>query len=322
MWSIYKWGMTPLTLGKLSVFLFHKVPVRSNAVVPTDTNLEAFEFLLDTAIAGFQIIPFEEAVIGLQARKLPPRAACITFDDGYSDWLTGMAPALERRNLHATLFITAGQFDGIPLWHERIARAIHATTVTEIDLSFPAIPPLPLANMFDRQAAVARLERDLKYLTLHTRNALLKRLETLAGVQVGDVSRMTISQLRELHGRGFGIGAHTYQHPILDYCDEAEAVQEIATTREILSFLIGGPVNAFAYPNGRPYVDFSRNHVEMVKRAGYTSAVTTQRGVAEYGSSVFQIPRFTPWGTRPLHFALQVGRNLLTVPKRVSESVA
>ncbi len=322
MTPLFRLGLKVLSRNKLSVFLFHKVPFKSPVLVPEDISIATFEFLLDTLMTEFRIIPYEDAVLGLQSGKLPDRAACITFDDGYADWLVGIAPALERRNMHATLFITVGQFYGLPLWHERISHAIKSTLARRIDLSFAPIPPLTLETLLDRQAAVAWLERDLKYLTVKARDDLVTRLETAAGVHSDAVTRMSVAQLRELHSRGFGIGAHTYNHPILDYCDENELVREIGGAREILSELIGNRVKAFAYPNGRPYVDFSSNHVNIVKQSGYTSAVTTQWGVAEVGSSVFQIPRFTPWGNDMLRIALQIGRNLLTKPTRVPESEA
>ena len=308
-----------LSRDKLSVFLFHKIPLQLDPLVPQDVSLSEFEYLLDAVLSQFQIISLEDGVRGLKTGRLPSRAACITFDDGYADWLPGMAPALQRRNMHATLFITAGQFDGRPLWHERIARAVRELKIPTLDLQFPAIPPLDVTSLSGRQAAVARLERLLKYLTLELREELLLRLEAAAAVRPDDVPRMSVEQLRELDRLGFGIGAHTYDHPILDYCDHEEAVREIGGVREILEGLIASPVRMFAYPNGRPHVDFSSHHVAIVKRAGYTSAVTTQWGVAEVGTSVFQIPRFTPWGKDPLRFMLQLGRNLMTTPERVPE---
>ena len=322
MTPLFRLGLRALSKNKVSVFVFHKVPLKPSPLVPEDITTEAFESLLDILMTDFCMIPYEDAVLGLQGGKLPDRAACITFDDGYPDWLAGVVPILERRKIHATLFITVGQFYGLPLWHERIFHAIQSTTAQRVDLSFAPIPPLKLETLADRQAAGALLERDLKYLTVKVRDILVERLEALMEVRPETVTRMTVAQLRDLHSRGFGIGAHTYSHPILDYCDENESVNEIGGAREILSELVGGPVKAFAYPNGRPYVDFSGNHVDIVKRSGYTSAVTTQWGAAEVGSSVFQIPRFTPWGRGQARITLQMGRNLLTKPARVPECEA
>lgn len=57
------------------------------------------------------------------------------------------------------------------------------------------------------------------------------------------------------------------------------AYQEIAQLAR-LSEIIAGEVTSFAYPNGLPFLDFSSRHVQLVKKAGYTSAVATQMGMS------------------------------------------
>src|SRR5690554_1410907 len=103
------WPLHWLTRGRLSVFLFHAVPLRSPSVLP-DFDLPQFEAVLDFIRKRFQIIPLDDAVLAMQRGNLPPRAACLTFDDGYASWLEGVVPLLERENLHATFYITTGQF--------------------------------------------------------------------------------------------------------------------------------------------------------------------------------------------------------------------
>ena len=113
-----------LSGNRLSVFLFHKVPKLADPLAPAELDLARFEHLLDHTLSNFVVLPLEEAISRVRAGSLPRRSACITFDDGYADWMSGVVPLLLRRNLHATFFITSGQFDGIPLWHERILAAV------------------------------------------------------------------------------------------------------------------------------------------------------------------------------------------------------
>ncbi len=308
-----------LSKDKLSVFLFHKVPSRPDPLVPNDIDLASFERLLDQIVSQFKVLPLEDAIERLPGGRLPRRAASITFDDGYADWAHGVAPALRRRNLHATFFITTGQFSGQPLWHERIQAAVRHMAGQVLDLGIPSLPPQPMATLEDRQRLVMKLENELKYLTLHRREAVLQQLEARAGVPPDAVPVMTPDALRDLYNQGFGIGAHTANHPILDYCNAQEAEAEIGGVREVLRAMVGGEVNGFAYPNGRPYADFSRLHVQAVRRAGYRYAVTTHWGVANPQTSPFQIPRFTPWAKREWHALFQMGRNLMTKPLQVPE---
>ncbi|HQQ70274.1 MAG TPA: polysaccharide deacetylase family protein [Alicycliphilus sp.] len=311
-----------LSKDKLSVFLFHKVPQRRDQLVPADLDIARFEQLLDSIFSKLRVLPLDEALAQLQAGRLPRGAACITFDDGYPDWLSGVAPLLRRRNLHATFFITSGQFDGVPLWHERILAAVRRLPGPLLDLGIPFLPAQPVATVAERAWQVQRLEQELKYLTLHRREQILLQLEAAAGVHAANVPVMSEAQLRDLHSQGFGIGGHTALHPILDYCSAQEVQNEVGGARERLQAIVRGPVNGFAYPNGRPYADFSRLHVEAVERAGYRYAVTTHWGVASATTSLFQIPRFTPWAERDWHMTYQLARNLLTDPLQVPETTA
>ncbi len=74
--------------------------------------------------------------------------------------------------------------------------------------------------------------------------------------------------LRELADRGFAIGSHTMQHRHLPGLSVTEAAEEIATSRYVLSDLLGRPVEWFAYP----YTAAGADARSLVWGAGYTGA--------------------------------------------------
>lgn len=306
-----------LARGRLPVFVFHKVPDKTSAVDPHDLDLPAFKEMLAFIEARFKVLPLAEAIRILKAGRLQGGCACITFDDGYADWATGILPELTRRGLHATFYISTCQLNGIPLWHERVAHALAQPTLVSFDL--PGLPPLVLRTLRDRQDARISLEKFLKYQTVAVRDGMIERLEAAAGSEPAAVRRLGVEALRQIHNAGLDIGAHTVNHPILAVADPVTASREISEARETLAHCIGGQVTAFAYPNGKPGVDFSEAHIRMVRRAGYTSAVTTQIGAADMQTSPYQIPRFTPWGPGRMRTSLQLARNLLTRPQYLEE---
>jgi peptidoglycan/xylan/chitin deacetylase (PgdA/CDA1 family) len=121
---------------------------------------------------------------------------------------------------------------------------------------------------------------------------------------------MSSAQVRGLAAAGFEIGGHTVNHPILARLDDSDAKREIAEGRDRLEAITGTRIRLFAYPNGRPNEDYSRQSVELVRAAGFDGAVSTSRGAARAGSDPFQIPRFTPWQLQPWRFAVQMASNL------------
>jgi peptidoglycan/xylan/chitin deacetylase (PgdA/CDA1 family) len=113
---------------------------------------------------------------------------------------------------------------------------------------------------------------------------------------------LTSSQLRKLHAAGIELGAHTVTHPILLTLTATAAADELRASRARLEAIIGGPVRYFAYPNGRPGVDYDDTHVEMARECGFAAAFSTRRGACSRASDRWQLPRFTPWDRTPVRW--------------------
>jgi len=165
-----------------SVLLFHKVPSLPDSMVPTEPDIKQFESVLDVVMERFRIVPLSHIADGLRINKLPPNSACITFDDGYSDWLNGVIPVLIRRNIHATFFLTTSQFDGVPMWHERVNHAIRY--INNVVLNIPDYGiSLPTRSDAEKHGTILALHKELKHQSLNDRNAVLKLIEKTCEVE-------------------------------------------------------------------------------------------------------------------------------------------
>lgn len=300
--------------GCLSVLLFHKIPTVADPLTANELDLAGFERILDFLIENANVLPLPEATAALKAGKLPSRAMALTFDDGYAEWIDNVGPALRRRNLPGTFFVTTGHLSGSALWHERIVGAVRALPDIGASLPYGFGNYKDLALPGNRMHLIRELQERLKYVPLADREGAIATLEAQAGSAISLPRRFDKDSVRSLHSQGFDIGAHTVHHPILNECTRTQALAEIGGCKEELEAIIGGQIFSFAYPNGRPNEDYSRAHVEMVKSVGYTSAVTTSNGVSRHRSDIFQLPRFTPWGLSDERIAFQLARNMRTEP--------
>jgi hypothetical protein len=70
-------------------------------------------------------------------------------------------------------------------------------------------------------------------------------------------------------------------------------------------------VRLFAYPNGRPGLDFTEHHAALLDRLGFDAAVTTEKGTANLGTDPLLLPRFTPWDRTRTRFILRLYQNAL-----------
>lgn len=300
--------------GRLSVLLFHKIPTIADPLTSGEMDLARFEHILDFLAQNVNVMPLPEATAALQAGTLPKRAMALTFDDGYAEWIDNVSPALRKRNLPGTFFVTTGQLSGSALWHERIVAAVRALPDRGITLPYGFGNYTDLSLPGSRLRLVEELQERLKYAPLAERVGAIEVLEGQARSAIALPRPFDTDSVRTLHNQGFDIGAHTVHHPILNECTRAQARAEIGGSKEELEAIIGGRVHSFAYPNGRPNEDYGPEHVDMVKSLGYTSAVTTSNGVSTRHSDIFQLPRFTPWGLSDERIAFQLARNMRTAP--------
>jgi glycosyltransferase involved in cell wall biosynthesis/peptidoglycan/xylan/chitin deacetylase (PgdA/CDA1 family) len=298
--------------GRLSVLLFHKIPTVADPLTIGEMDLPRFEQILDFLATNANVMPLPEATAALKSGKLPSRAMALTFDDGYAEWIDNVSPALRKRNLPGTFFVTTGQLSGSALWHERIVAAVRALPDSGFSLPYGFGSYTNLGLPGSRLRLVEELQERLKYAPLSERVGAIEVLERQARSTIDLPRPFDTESVRTLHNQGFDIGAHTVHHPILNECTRAQARAEIGGSKEELEAIIGGRVHSFAYPNGRPNEDYGPEHVEMVRSLGYTSAVTTSNGVSTRDSDIFQLPRFTPWGLSHERIAFQLARNMRT----------
>jgi peptidoglycan/xylan/chitin deacetylase (PgdA/CDA1 family) len=98
---------------------------------------------------------------------------------------------------------------------------------------------------------------------------------------------MDKSQIRNWLAAGHQIGSHTVSHPDLTRLPSRDAREEVQASRKWLEDTFGVSVSHFSYPLGA----FNDRIVEIVREAGYSTAVTTQFGVNDVGTEVHTLRR-------------------------------
>ena len=290
--------------ARLLIFCFHRVLARQDKLRPLEPDVQ--DFVRDIQIISriFNVLPLPDAVDRWVAGKLPAAAACVTFDDGYADNHELAAPVLESENIPATFFIAAGAVDDGVMWNDLVIEAMIASgSKARLDVLPVAVDPKELDD--DPSGAAANLLARLKYLPVHERMAIAEQFYTAStGTDVPRLM-MTREQVADLSKRGFELGGHTVNHPILMELDDDRAEQEIAECRDWLANVTGQSPRCFAYPNGIPGRDFGPTHERLVRDAGFSVAVSTQWAAAQPGGGRFDIPRIGPWWR--LGFGLATG---------------
>lgn len=209
-------------------------------------------------------IGWPEIAAALHGAPLPPRPVLVTFDDGYRSLLDLALPVLARFEVPAVVFATSGPIRERRLfWFDALARARGEAAV---------------------ERAKELPEGDWRRLAE----------ETAAPACPGDpCAPLTVEELKALAGTPrIALGGHTAGHPILSRLSAGGQEEEIAGGRGELIEWTGLPIEPFAYPNGRPGLDYDGGTIARVEAAGYTAAFNTSPAFAGAAGPRFEIPRF------------------------------
>jgi peptidoglycan/xylan/chitin deacetylase (PgdA/CDA1 family) len=294
--------------NRLCVVNYHRILDAPDPMLESEPDVATFRWQMALLADCFSVLPLHDALAALDAQQLPPRAICITFDDGYRSVHDLALPVLQEFGLPATVFVTSGYIGERNMWNDRIIEAVQSLPPGQLDLSDAGLGAYSLRSLDDRKATVGKLTETSKYLPPKARLELIQRLESLVGDGLAHGLMLRPEMVVNLDRQGIEIGAHTISHPILTSLDDDSARLEIGGGKDELEAIIGKPVRLFAYPNGKVGKDFDARHVEMVREARFTAAFTTAIGAITRDQDRFQLPRSRPWDSTPFLFGLRLLR--------------
>lgn len=245
-----------------------------------------------------------DTAIDMLAGRRPMRRNCIvmTFDDGYRNNMTDALPALEKHGAVPAFYIASGMLNNSrPYWFERFDYVIqHLREAADVRLGPHAFHFVPgdrdgLREQYARlrETAKAHFESDREFYEFF--DEVSRRLESscghaLADIQATDPCSATLSdaEIKELMSSGRAtIGSHTVDHFRLDVVDEETCRDQLQRSKATIESLTGQSCDHFCYPNGNMNGDVA----QLVREAGYKSAVTTNSGLNAAGDDPYALRR-------------------------------
>ena len=290
----------------LSILLFHRVLDKFDPMRPSEPDIHRFDKQMRWVKRFFNVLDLSDAVNKLASNSLPPRALCITFDDGYRDNYQNALPILEKYGLTATFFIASGFLNDGIMWNDIVVEGLRNTKLKKIELDEYGLGSIDIHS--DRVECLGSVLSKLKYLSFDQRAKVVADFPDILGVAKPGGLMMTTGQVKKLSHRGMTVGGHTVSHPILSRLDAKHALHEIERGKQTLEAIIDQKINLFAYPNGKPGQDYQQEHVDMMKQVNFDAAVSTAWGVATEASDPYQLPRFTPWDENIIKYLLRLAK--------------
>jgi peptidoglycan/xylan/chitin deacetylase (PgdA/CDA1 family) len=237
----------------------------------------------------WSIVTMEEAIERAAADRPGDRFANFSVDDCYRDTFEEIVPLFRAHGAPVTLFVTTGIPDAtMSMWHAGLEDIILSQDQIAHDGR-----TVEVETAQEKRAAYATIERAWEG----------PRAGALYSAFCAE-NGFDETRLREKHALSWDmlqllardplveIGAHTVDHPRVSALAEAEALAELEACRRRLRERLGLEIRHFAFPFGRA-ADAGERDFELARRAGFSSAATTRKGVMRRPSNVFSLPRNT-----------------------------
>jgi len=241
------------------------------------------------------------------AQALPPRAALLTFDDGFIDHFATVFPVLRARGLSGVFFIAhdacgpSPRVLGVHKTHFLLAR-LGAQALGRAVLQESGIA----ADVAGRSGSVFGNDRwDAKdeHAVRHLLNYELpideaeRVLDLLFARHIGDMGTFARSlyldeaQIRAMAATGITFGYHTRSHRMLSRLDPAQQREELAGGVEWIRALTGQATVPFCYPWGGVKT-YTAETVRALGDLGYSLAFNTVRRRLRIGhDGRYELPR-------------------------------
>jgi peptidoglycan/xylan/chitin deacetylase (PgdA/CDA1 family) len=264
--------------GVLPILTYHRVdkPERSPELYPGLIGATPAEFDEQMRFLSSVYRPLslpELLAIRRGEAPLPPRAAMVTFDDGYRSVGQHAWPIMRRHGVPLTLFVPTA-YPGDPMrafWWDRLWSALG----TEDGVLSTPLGDLPVRTPAERLSAYRRLRGHLKSLPHERAMAIVDDLCGRSGAEAQGASVLGWDELRRLAGDGVAIVSHSRTHPLLDKMTSAEAGAEIRHSLEDLERELGPTPRAFAYPGG----GVNSGVAAVLEEEGFDLAFLASRGL-------------------------------------------
>ncbi|MCW5867624.1 MAG: polysaccharide deacetylase family protein [Candidatus Eremiobacteraeota bacterium] len=254
---------------KVCNFLFHRVSPSSEAW-STAISPGRLRSILQLIKRIYRVCSLEEAYDQASCGSMP--LATLTFDDGFREDIEYAAPILESLKLTACFFLVVDSVEsGRPNWSYELPRLFHLSVRRrlQIDCEHPGVLRGNF-NFASSDALVAfgrTLISNLSQVPHTTASDIYQQIRMqLDDVAPSSTRMLSWSEARQLTGRGFEIGSHTYTHPFLSKVgDDAELAFELGESRQKFGQELGSPPQTIAYPFG----DYDQRVAEAAKTSGY-----------------------------------------------------
>jgi peptidoglycan/xylan/chitin deacetylase (PgdA/CDA1 family) len=216
-------------------------------------NIAQFTEDLEHLLKYFRPVAVSEVVDAVASgRKMPENAFLLSFDDGFREVYDVIAPILSSRGVPAIFFINPAFLDNRELFYRcKISLVIEGLNQKKnngtVLTASAAILGKAASSTFEELVAAVKKITQLD-------KGLLESLAVLLELSFDDYLRenkpfLTTDQVRQLSGKGFSIGAHSWDHPYYQLVSPEEQQRQTMDSIRYVKDHFSPPFDLFSFPH-------------------------------------------------------------------------
>ena len=285
----------------LDIVMYHYVRPLKDSHYPKIKGLElkSFEKQLQYFLRERNIISTKNVIEATLGKKqLPEKAIWLTFDDGYKDHFTYVAPLLDYYGVDAAFFPVSNCYEENKILDVNKIHYILATAESDnllIDTLRSEMRNEGFSR-YDWETLWKETNKEHRYdnekvsffkkilqreLPLKIRDKIISNMfKNFVGRSEDEVSLelyMSKKELQTLHQRGFSLGSHTSSHMWLNKLSYAQQEKEIENSLVALKSLRG---NLDEWIMAYPYGGYNKDTLKILKKLNCVLGLTTKVGSA------------------------------------------
>jgi len=303
-----------LSQKRAAILVYHRIAIPASDPQLLVVSPEHFEQHLIYLKQHYKVVSLFELGRSLAKGTVPHRSVVLTLDDGYVDNLWNAKYLLEKYEVPATIFVTAGfvgknkemssdilerclitadkrpqalvlNIGGISHRWEFEQNSIRTDLLWDVTKGyFPT----------QRHKCYFELHKIVRSLNTERREEVLGQLQQWAGIEGCRAEKRIVNEeeLRQLASTQLiEIGAHGVNHLVMSKQDDNIQYSELADSKVMLESWLKKTVISFAYPYGG-WGDVSKKTADMAKNVGYQLVCANMPAIVTKRSNMFLLPRF------------------------------
>lgn len=289
--------------NSLKILLYHGVSSEKSVGIENSSGkhigTDIFKKQMAYLSTNCNVISMDEVVFNYRNKlSYPENAVAITFDDGFRNNVTEAMPILEKFNIPATFYVSAGVINtDIMFWVDMIEDCLNNSQRSVITIGLDNEKTFDLKSQSKKINVLQEIKSYCKNAKSIEKDRVIKNLiqETQWTPMVHsskNYEKMSWEELRFLASKKlFTIGGHSLYHDILSSFDDDKRLEsDIKLSIDLLKYNLKMPIVHYAYPEGQAN-HFNSKIISLLNKYGIVCSPSAINGINDETYDLFNLRR-------------------------------